>query len=150
MNRTQTIDEWIQESEENRVLFNRDDFILDVTEQICGRMNEKGISRSDLAESLGKSKSFVSQVLNGHRNMTLGTLADIVHALKMKVKVRISSEIWDDAGLDESFARLLFDQPRRVSERFVKVEPVQAVNDQSYQYETGNVVRKMSNGQVAA
>ena len=92
MKPTQTIDEWIQESEENKKAFFREEFILDVTEAVCEHMEEHGINRAQLAERLGKSKSMVSQLLNGYRNMTLGTLADIAYALDLKVKVRFGDD----------------------------------------------------------
>ena len=46
--------------------------------------NEK-ISRKELADRLGKSKGFISQLLNGGRNLTLRTVADILHVLGYKV-----------------------------------------------------------------
>lgn len=55
--------------------------ILDATEAIVGLLDEGGVTRQELAKRLGKSKSFVSQLLSGERNMTLRTLADLGHAL---------------------------------------------------------------------
>ena len=57
------------------------DFILEVTEVICKIMSDKGISRKQLADLLGKSKGYISQLLNGERNLTLRTVADIMHVL---------------------------------------------------------------------
>ena len=55
--------------------------ILDATELICGIMEEHGVSRTELAHRIGKSKAYVSQLLDGKTNMTLRTLADILVAL---------------------------------------------------------------------
>jgi transcriptional regulator with XRE-family HTH domain len=55
--------------------------ILDATEAIVSLLEEKGVSRQELAKRLGKSKSFVTQILSGERNMTLRTLADVGYAL---------------------------------------------------------------------
>jgi transcriptional regulator with XRE-family HTH domain len=96
MNAIQTIDEWIEQSDENKRMFHRESFILDVTEGICAQMQEQGTSRAQLAERLGTTKSFVSQVLNGHRNMTLGTLADIAFALEIQVKVQFCNDQWEN------------------------------------------------------
>ncbi|MBF0175896.1 MAG: helix-turn-helix transcriptional regulator [Magnetococcales bacterium] len=57
-------------------------------------MKENGITRAELADRLGKSESFVSQVLSGHRNMTLETLADIAYTLDLKVKVDFGRDDW--------------------------------------------------------
>lgn len=55
--------------------------ILDATEAIVALLEERGVTRQELAVRLGKSKGFVSQLLSGERNMTLRTLADLGYAL---------------------------------------------------------------------
>lgn len=57
------------------------ELIMDVTEAICEMIEKEGISRQELANRIGRTKGFVSQLLNGSRNMTLNTLAEIVVAL---------------------------------------------------------------------
>lgn len=57
------------------------ELIMDVTEAICELIEKEGISRQELANRIGRSKGFVSQLLNGSRNMTLSTLAEIAFAL---------------------------------------------------------------------
>ncbi|OQY43429.1 MAG: hypothetical protein B6240_12445 [Desulfobacteraceae bacterium 4572_87] len=54
---------------------------MDVTESICEILEMKNIERQALAKKMNKSKGYVSQILNGSRNMTLGTLAEIAHVL---------------------------------------------------------------------
>jgi transcriptional regulator with XRE-family HTH domain len=56
-------------------------FILDATEMICELMIEAGVSKSELAARLGKTKGFVTQLLSGNRNFTLRTLSDVLVAL---------------------------------------------------------------------
>ena len=51
--------------------------LFDAAERVAELINDAGISRTELAERLGKSKGFVTQVLAGDRNMTLRTLADL-------------------------------------------------------------------------
>ena len=70
---------------EFRKLLAQEELILEVTEVICGLLEQEKISRKELADRLGKSKGFVSQLLNGGRNLTLRTVADILHALGYKV-----------------------------------------------------------------
>ena len=64
-------------------------FIMDVTEEICKILSENNITRQDLATKMGKSKGLVSQLLNGSRNMTLNTLADICIALDHNPKINL-------------------------------------------------------------
>ena len=61
------------------------ELIMEVTETICELLEKEGVSRKELAERLGKTKGFVSQLLNGGRNLTLRTVADILHVLGYKV-----------------------------------------------------------------
>lgn len=58
--------------------------LLDVTELIVELMNERGVSRSELADRLGKTKGHVTQLLSGSRNLTLRTLSDIFVALDFR------------------------------------------------------------------
>jgi transcriptional regulator with XRE-family HTH domain len=58
--------------------------LLDVTEMIIELMNVQGVTRSDLALRLGKTKGHVTQLLNGSRNLTLRTLSDIFVALDFR------------------------------------------------------------------
>ncbi|MEO5372486.1 MAG: helix-turn-helix transcriptional regulator [Magnetococcus sp. DMHC-1] len=75
-------------------------------------MEEKGISKAQLAERLGKSRSFVSQVLNGHRNMTLETLAEISYALNLKLKVQFDDREWQDSDRREDVSITKLHQAR--------------------------------------
>jgi DNA-binding Xre family transcriptional regulator len=79
-------DGWLETwlgKEENRKLHAEESFILDVTEKILEALEKQEINQNELASRLGTSKAFVSQLLNGGRNMTLRTLADICFALRL-------------------------------------------------------------------
>jgi len=71
--------------------FQKDELIFNVTEDILITMEDLHVNKQELARRLGKSRSFVSQVLGGARNMTLGSLSDICFALDCKVEVKILS-----------------------------------------------------------
>ena len=72
---------------EFRKLLAQEELILEVTETICNILEKEKISRKELADRLGKTKGFVSQLLNGGRNLTLRTVADILHVLGYKVSL---------------------------------------------------------------
>lgn len=74
-----------------RQILEQERLILDATELICHTLERAGISKSELAKRLGKSKGRVSQLLDGSRNMTLRTLADIFTALGERVELRTAS-----------------------------------------------------------
>lgn len=68
-------------------LYFREDLIFEVTEEICRIMDEKGVSKAELAEIAGVSKSNITQLLSGDQNMRLTTIADLLFALDAKLKV---------------------------------------------------------------
>ena len=51
-------------------------------------MEEQQVSKTDLAQQVGTSKSHVTQLLSGSRNMTLRTLAELAFAVGHKVEIR--------------------------------------------------------------
>lgn len=68
-------------------LVEQETLIFEATELISELIEEYGVSRKELAEKLGRSKGFVTQVLSGDRNMTLRTLSDFAFALEHRVNV---------------------------------------------------------------
>jgi transcriptional regulator with XRE-family HTH domain len=69
-------------------LLAQEELILEVTETLCALLEKEQVSRAELARRLGKSKGFVSQLLNGGRNLTLRTLADVLSVLGYKLKMQ--------------------------------------------------------------
>ena len=60
--------------------------ILWTTEAICEAMEDRGLTRADIAGRLGNSRANMTQLLSGSRNMTLRTLAGLAHACGMRAK----------------------------------------------------------------
>lgn len=69
--------------------FQRERLVLEVTELICMTMREKSLTRNQLAEKLGKSKSYITQLLDGRTNMTLATIANVMLALDACLEVDV-------------------------------------------------------------
>lgn len=57
-----------------------------VTEAVAGAMEHAGMRRVDVAEKLGMSKSQVTQLLSGRRNMTLRTLGDLLWSCGLELE----------------------------------------------------------------
>jgi len=76
--------------------------LLDAAEQISILMQRQGVTRTELARRIGKSKGFVTQILNGQHNMTLRTLADLAWALDARVRV---AEVEDAASSPKASRR---------------------------------------------
>ena len=80
------LDKYLEDPEFARLMA-QGDLIMEVTETLCELLEKEKISRKELADRLGKSKGFISQLLNGGRNLTLRTVADIIHVLGYKVSL---------------------------------------------------------------
>lgn len=78
----------VRATEEGNRLYWQERTILDVTERILQIMAESNVSRSELARRLGKSKGYVTQLLNGTTNMTLRTVTDVFTVLGHAINVR--------------------------------------------------------------
>jgi transcriptional regulator with XRE-family HTH domain len=82
------LSEWLS-TDERRMEFAEEELIVDAAEEIWSAMEKAKVTKSELAERLGKSKAFISQLLNGSRNMTLRSLADIAHSIGFRVHLSL-------------------------------------------------------------
>jgi transcriptional regulator with XRE-family HTH domain len=64
--------------------------ILDATELVFELMEVEEVNQTELAARLDKTKGFVSQLLNGKRNMTLRTFADLLRVLGYRARFQVS------------------------------------------------------------
>jgi transcriptional regulator with XRE-family HTH domain len=78
---SKTLSQEITTTEEGRRLLNQESAILEVTELICEHLEEENVSRRELADRLGKTKGYITQLLDGRANMTIRTIADVFTAL---------------------------------------------------------------------
>ncbi|MFA3790850.1 transcriptional regulator [Aliiglaciecola sp. SL4] len=70
-------------------MYAREDLVYNVTEDLLVILEDLEISKKELARKLGKSRSYVTQILSGSRNMTLGSLSDICFALGFKPEIKL-------------------------------------------------------------
>ena len=68
-------------SDEDRRDLAVDEFFLTVSDYLYAGLENAGITKSELAKRLGKTKGHVSQVFAANRNLTLRSVAEIAHAL---------------------------------------------------------------------
>jgi transcriptional regulator with XRE-family HTH domain len=117
-----TLKEWIESQDDGGRVFAEEQLIAATTEDIWARMQDKSVSKAELAGALKRSKAYVSQLLSGTRNMTLRTLADVAHALDCTVKVdfceRKADEGWQSLAFDTA-AQTRPSMPPCVSVRIV-------------------------------
>lgn len=83
---------WIKrqtKSPEARSLYEEERLILWTTEAICAAMDDQGITRADMAETLGTSRANVTRLLSGTRSMTLRSLAALAHACGLRADIQL-------------------------------------------------------------
>ena len=68
-------------------LMAEESLILEITEKIIELMQKEKISKANLAKRLKKSKGYITQLLDGSRNFTIKTIADIFHVLGYSLKI---------------------------------------------------------------
>ena len=74
---------------EEDIEFRTEALILDFTERIVAKMEEKGISRAELSRKLDVSKAFITKLLNGYPNLTIKTMVSIADALESRLNLDI-------------------------------------------------------------
>jgi len=70
-------------------LLAEEEFILEVTEKLVEYLNRGNVSRTELANRLGVTKGYVTQILSGGKNLTLRTIADVAEALGYEPKLKL-------------------------------------------------------------
>ena len=86
------------EDPENRKIYEQERLLVDATELLSTVMETTGTKRAELAQRLGKSKAYVTQILRGNQNLTLKTLADAFFALNHRLVV-VAEPMVAGAGL---------------------------------------------------
>jgi transcriptional regulator with XRE-family HTH domain len=90
---TDFFEQWANQNEANAKLVAQEVLITQATEEIWRAMEEAGINKAELAKKMGVTKGHISQILNGSRNMTLRTLADICFALDYQLTLSLEPKI---------------------------------------------------------
>ena len=64
--------------------------ILGFTEEVCRLMEEQSVNRAILAERLGTSQAYVTQILRGDANFTLKSMTKLAMALDSELRVHLA------------------------------------------------------------
>jgi antitoxin component HigA of HigAB toxin-antitoxin module len=79
-----TFDRYVDNPERRRI-FEQERLMVDATELLFTVMEMKGTKRGELAQRLGRSKAYITQMLRGNQNLTLRTLADVFCVLNFRL-----------------------------------------------------------------
>ncbi len=64
--------------------------VQQLTEEIFQRMEELRMTRAELARRLGSSPAYITKILRGNANFTLGSLVKLARALDSELRVGLS------------------------------------------------------------
>ena len=90
--------------------------ILDFTEEIVSLMEERDVSRAELARRMEASPAYVTKVLAGDTNFTMASMVKIARALDAEVRIQLplvsdSSEEWSGGFVYEGAPRPISKTP---------------------------------------
>lgn len=85
---TPNYDEWLKEVQQHDD-YHAEGAILEFTEDLIRAMNRRGLTRTQLANKLGKKPAYITKMLGGENNFTLATMVKVARALDMELKVRL-------------------------------------------------------------
>ncbi|MFP4105100.1 MAG: helix-turn-helix domain-containing protein [Phycisphaerae bacterium] len=91
-------DKYIARDDEMQRLYEEEGAVMDASLVVTRLMEEQGVSQKELAERLGTSRSSVSQLLNGSRNMTIRTMAKLLYELGHRLEVNSAPRSNDREG----------------------------------------------------
>jgi transcriptional regulator with XRE-family HTH domain len=83
---------WLQENmpfEADDIEYLTEVSIYEFNELLTSKMKELAITRTQLAQRLGVSKSLITQILNGNPNMTIKTMVSLATALGCRINLDI-------------------------------------------------------------
>ncbi len=82
---SETLIERLTKTAEGMRLYQQERAIQELTDLTCEIMQEQDVNRSELARRLGKTKGYITQLLDGRTNMTVRTISDVFVALDRAV-----------------------------------------------------------------
>jgi len=85
--------ESLEQRDDSKQLLRQEELLVDAQEEIAIAMSREHVSKAELAKRLGRSRPFVTQILNSGRNLTLRTWADIATALGHRVIPRMIKDV---------------------------------------------------------
>ena len=82
---SETLIEGLTKTKEGMRLYQQERAIQDLTDLVGEVMEEEGVCRTELARRIGKTKGYITQLLDGRTNMTIRTISDVFTVLNRAI-----------------------------------------------------------------
>lgn len=110
--------------------FHKELAIIEFTEELSRVMREQGVTATELGRRIGASQAYISRVLNGGANFTLGSMTKLAMALGKELKMHLAPArmvtAWRDytpaprmSGAGASVIEIDFAEPSQARPRFI-------------------------------
>jgi len=101
---------WFRETPESLRALAEERALVDAAELVSEGLDHRGVTRKALADRLGISRSEVTQRLSGARNLTVRSLASMLHELNYDLQLRVRDRnnvrsVWRACGEIEAGVR---------------------------------------------
>lgn len=83
---------WFRSTPQSEEMLEQERLVVAATEAIAEAMERRGVNKAQLAGLLEVRPSEISQRLSGKRNLTLKSLAAMLHALGVRARISIQDE----------------------------------------------------------
>lgn len=67
-----------------RLAYHEEGLFLDVASRVIDAMENRGITRSNLARRMGVNPAYITKILHGHANLSLESLAKVAYAMGLR------------------------------------------------------------------
>jgi hypothetical protein len=89
MTRAKTDYERIEADDKQRAALRAEELLLAATCALSEELERQELTKSALAQRMGRTRGEISQIFSGSRNLTLRTLAEVADALGCKVELAV-------------------------------------------------------------
>jgi plasmid maintenance system antidote protein VapI len=91
--------------------------VIEFTEDLCRLMEQRDISRAELARRMGTSRAYITRLLGGDANFTLMTMVKLSMAVGGALHIHISDQKattrWQDTLPQQGETEVLEQAPKR-------------------------------------
>ena len=77
---------------ESDASFQAEKTILDFTLQLHQLMEQRKVSKKDLAEAIGTSQAYITKIFKGNANFTIATMTKLAHAIDGKITIHVTGK----------------------------------------------------------